>query len=86
MRDEMITAEYIGPAERSVGPGWLHEVRVFWRVVSDDSTAKAKRAAARAVRAENPDAQSVRFVSWDLDTYNSPQLGAIMWYRVIKND
>jgi hypothetical protein len=83
MADEMITAEYIGRADRSAGPGWLHEVRVFWRVVGDDSLTKAKRAARTAVRRENKGATSIRFSSMDLDTYGSPQLAAIMRYRVI---
>ena len=83
MAGEMITAEYIGPADRSAGPGWLYEVRVFWRVVADDSTAEGKRAARAAVKREHPKAAQVRFSSWDLDTYSSPQLAAVMRYRVI---
>ena len=83
MANELITAEYIGAADRSAGEGWLYEVRVFWRAVAEDSSGKAKRAARAAVKAEHPDATTIKFSSWDLDTYNTPQLGAIMRYRVI---
>lgn len=80
MRDEMITAEYAGRGQM-IG---LHRVRVFWRVTREESTALAKRAAAACVRAELKPSKGaqVSFVSMDLDTYNSPQLAAVMVYRL----
>lgn len=80
MRDELITAEYVGTGNMS----GTHRVRVFWRVTREGSMRRAKSAAARCVRAKlKPDKDArLEFVTMDLDTYNSPQLAAIMVYRL----
>lgn len=79
-RDEMITTEYAGTG-RMTG---THRVRVFWQVTREESLTLAKRAAAACVRAELKPGKGaqVSFVGMDLDTHSSPQLAAIMVYRL----
>ncbi len=79
-RDEMITTEYAGRGRMD----GTHRVRVFWRVTREESLTLAKRAAEACVRAELKPGKGaqVSFVGMDLDTHSSPQLAAIMVYRL----
>lgn len=74
--------EYAGEADWSVGPGWIHKVRAWWNVYTDDQ-AQVKRAVIRAVKAEVPKGSKVKFVDWHMDTSTSPTINAWPSVRVI---
>jgi hypothetical protein len=73
--------EYAGIADRQVGTGTVHEVRAWWQVDKEDG-GKVKRAASAAVREAVGEGGTVAFESWDVDTYNTPRLNAMIRVRV----
>lgn len=73
--------EYRGKANRWAGTGEVHEVAAWWNV-NDTTHGKVKRAAVDAVRAEGAWA-SVTFESWDMSTYSTPQLNALIRVRCL---
>jgi hypothetical protein len=73
-----VIIEYAGPANRSAGPGWIHKVRVWWNVNSDDR-AEVKR----AVKAEVPKGSRVTFMDWYADSSTYPTINAWPSVRVI---
>lgn len=77
--------EYKGQADYQVGTGIVHEVRAFW-TAGRDEPGTVKRAASAAVRKEVGKGGSVTFESWDMDTYNSPSLAAIVRVRVLTDE
>lgn len=77
--------EYKGQADRQVGTGTVHEVRAFWNSMRDDEGV-VKRDASKAVRDVVGKSGSVTFESWDLDTFKSPSLAAIVRVRVLTDE
>lgn len=81
----MITSEYKGLASQWSGIGDVHEVRVFWNSTRDPEGG-VERAASKAVREVVGKGGSVTFDSWDVDTYKSPSLAAIVRVRVLTDE
>ncbi|MER6605729.1 hypothetical protein ABT282_07390 [Streptomyces sp. NPDC000927] len=77
--------EYKGIADRYAGTGVVHEVRAWWNAIQDDEGA-VKRAASKAVRDVVGKGGSVTFDSWDMSTYSSPQLNAMVRVRVLTSE
>lgn len=82
MTTELITVEYAGPASRQVGNLPCYDVRAWWTVVGDRTAGNVKRAASRELK-RHVAADHVEFVSWDVGTYNSPRLDAMITFRVL---
>lgn len=74
--------EYAGTADRQVGHGTIHQVRAWWNV-NDTTEGRIKRAAIEAVREGTRTASLVEYVSMDMSTYNTPQLNAMVYVRVV---
>lgn len=74
--------EYAGPAERSAGPGWIHKVRAWWNVNTEDQ-AEVRRAVIRAVKDEVAEGSEVIFMDWYMDTSTHPTINAWPSVRVI---
>lgn len=74
--------EYAGRADKWAGTGEVHEVRAWWNARTD-SQGDVKRAASAAVRKEVGKGGSVAFESWDMSTYNHPQINAMIRVRVL---
>lgn len=81
----MITVEYIGLADRQVGVGDVHEVRAHWHSVRD-SEGDVKQSVSMAVRGKIGKGGSAVFDSWEVDTYKSPSLSAIVRVRVLTDE
>lgn len=81
----MITSEYKGLASQWSGIGDVHEVHVFWNSTRDPEGG-VERAASKAVREVVGKGGSVTFDSWDVDTYKSPSLAAIVRVRVLTDE
>lgn len=81
-KGKLVIIEYKGLADRWAGTGVVHEVRAWWNVNEDDEGA-VKRAASKAVREEVGKGGSVTFESWDMSTYKTPQLDALVRVRVL---
>lgn len=82
MANELITVEYAGPAPRQVGSLPWHDVRAWWTVRDERSTGLVKTAAGRELK-KHITADHVEFVHWDMSTYNTPDLNALLTFRVL---
>jgi len=72
--------EYAGIAKFQVGSGTVHEVRAWWNA-NDDKEGKVKRAAIEAVREATRSFDTLTFDSWDMSTYSTPQINAMIRIR-----
>jgi hypothetical protein len=77
-----VIIEYAGVADRWTGWGVVHEVRAWWSA-NQDSQGAVKRAAVAAVLAEVGSTDRAEFASWDMSTYSTPQLNAMVRVRVL---
>lgn len=81
-----VFVEYIGPAERQVGTGTVHEVRAFWDA-RDGLTEKQVAAEGKsALVSDGKILDHVEYIGRDLDTYRSPRLAAVLRYRALTPD
>lgn len=82
MQSELITVEYAGPAPRQVGTLPMHDVRAWWTVRDEGTTGRVKLAAGRELK-RHINADHVECVTMDMDTYNSPNMNAMITFRVL---
>jgi hypothetical protein len=85
MASELITVEYAGPTSHQVGNIPCYDVRAWWHVVSDRTEGNVKRAANLELK-RHVKADHVEFVRWDVGTYNSPNLDAMITFRVLTSE
>lgn len=85
MGSELITVEYAGPSSHQVGYDPCHDVRAWWVVVSDRTAGNVKRAAGAELK-RHIHADHVEFVRWDVGTYKSPHLNAMITFRVLTHE
>ncbi|SRR6266576_2160024 len=82
MARELITVEYAGPTSHQVGNLPCYDMRVWWTVASDQTEGNVKRAAGVELK-RHVVADHVEFVRWDVGTYSSPRLDAMITFRVL---
>jgi hypothetical protein len=60
----------------------VHQVRAWWNA-NNETEGEVKRAAREAVRSDGRVLDLIEFESMDMSTYNTPQLNAMIRFRVL---
>jgi hypothetical protein len=82
-----ITTEYAGPASRQVGTLPWYDVRAWWTADgAEGGYGPVKLAAGRELKKHVPDGSHVECVGVDADTYNTPNINAMITFRVLTDE